>query len=203
MRYASDNRIVRALYTLTTGPFRFIFYLVVILAAGVSLYFPLRDLYVAHRTGEILREQLEIREQYNESLQSDVDKLLSIEGIEDTARENLGLVMPGETAIDVTGLDEGASADTDGDGEDASSSSAAQDAEADDAGDASAQADGASSGTARSDATAAEPTTSAEAEAAERAVTANEPWYIQLLDTIFFYQGTSGQKVSSSGSASS
>ena len=232
MRYASDNRVVRAIYSITTGPYRLFFYLGVILVVGLSLYFPLRDLYTAHRTGEILRQQQEIRDAYNERLQGEVNKLLSTEGIEDTARENLGLVKPGETAIDIVGLDdeepepaegaEGADADaaagadaTDGaDGAadagnpDAADGAAA--ADADSATDAAEQGDAAGADATGEPDTAApepeapaEPTTSAEAEAAERAVVEDAPWYIQLLDAIFFYHGTSGQKVTSTGSSSS
>ena len=224
MRYASDNRVVRAIYTITTGPYRLFFYLGVILVVGLSLYFPLRDLYTAHRTGEILRQQQEIRDAYNEKLQGEVNKLLSTEGIEDTARENLGLVKPGETAIDIVGLDdeepepaedaEGADAAADADTPDAADTTA--DADNPDATNTDAAADAAEQGDAAgADAagepdaaapepeTPAEPTTSAEAEAAERAVVEDAPWYIQLLDAIFFYQGTSGQKVTSTGSSSS
>ena len=229
MRYASDNRVVRAIYTVTTGPYRLFFYLGVILVVGLSLYFPLRDLYTAHRTGEILRQQQEIRDAYNEKLQGEVNKLLSTEGIEDTARENLGLVKPGETAIDIVGLDEeepepaeGAEGDdtaADADAPDAAGGAADASnpdaANADVAADAESQGDAAGQEDAGADAagepgaaapeseTPAEPTTSAEAEAAERAVVEDAPWYIQLLDAIFFYQGTSGQKVTSTGSSSS
>lgn len=236
MRYASDNRVVRAIYTITTGPYRLFFYLGVILVVGLSLYFPLRDLYTAHRTGEILRQQQEIRDAYNEKLQGEVNKLLSTEGIEDTARENLGLVKPGETAIDIVGLDDeepepaedaegaDAAAGTDGaagaDATDAAGGAAGANnpdaADADAAADAENQGDAAGQGGAAGDdaagesdaaasepETPAEPTTSAEAEAAERAVVEDAPWYIQLLDAIFFYQGTSGQKVTSTGSSSS
>ena len=195
MRYASDNRVVRALYTITTGPYRVVFYLLVVVAVGASLYFPLRDLYIAHRTGEILRQQYDIRQQYNESLQEDVDQLLSTEGIEDIARENLGLVKPGEIAIDVTGLD-----DTSGD------ASAEGDATAGDEG--AGATDGTTDGSSAdgsgdaSSITTDKPSTSAEAEAAERAVVDNAPWYVRLLDTIFFFQGTSGQKVASTGDGS-
>lgn len=230
MRYASDNRVVRAIYTITTGPYRLFFYLGVILVVGLSLYFPLRDLYTAHRTGEILRQQQEIRDAYNEKLQGEVNKLLSTEGIEDTARENLGLVKPGETAIDIVGLDEEEPAAPEGaEGTDAAAGADATDAaggaagannpdaaDADAAADAEDQGDAAGQGGAAGDdaagesdaaasepETPAEPTTSAEAEAAERAVVEDVPWYIQLLDAIFFYQGTSGQKVTSTGSSSS
>lgn len=224
MRYASDNRVVRAIYTITTGPYRLFFYLGVILVVGLSLYFPLRDLYTAHRTGEILRQQQEIRDAYNEKLQGEVNKLLSTEGIEDTARENLGLVKPGETAIDIVGLDEEEPASTEGaEGDDTAADADAPDAadttadadnpdavEADAAADAAEQGDAAGADAAGEPGTAApelktpaEPTTSAEAEAAERAVVEDAPWYIQLLDAIFFYQGTSGQKVTSTGSSSS
>lgn len=49
----------------------------------VSLYFPVRDLYVAKRSSDILAKQVEIRQQYNDELQKSVDKLLSEEGIKD------------------------------------------------------------------------------------------------------------------------
>ena len=224
MRYASDNKVVQALYGITTGPYKYLLILLVIVAAGVSLYFPIRDYYVAYRTNDILTRQLQLREAYNESLQSDVDQLLSTEGIEDTARENLGLVKPGETAIDIVGLDdeepeqaedaEGADAAADADTPDAADTTA--DADNPDATNTDAAADAAEQGDAAgADAagepdaaapepeTPAEPTTSAEAEAAERAVVEDAPWYIRLLDAIFFYQGTSGQKVTSTGSSSS
>ena len=47
----------------------------------MSLYFPVRDLYVAKRSSDILAKQVEIRQQYNDGLQKSVDKLLSEEGI--------------------------------------------------------------------------------------------------------------------------
>lgn len=217
MRYASDNRVVRALYTITAGPFRLAFYLAVIAVVGVSLYFPVRDLYTAHRTGEILRAQLAIREAYNNKVQSDVDKLLSTEGIEDTARQNLGLVKPGETAINVVGLDDaedasaGDAADGSGaaattDGADAAQADAAEgDAQTanEDGTDAGESADAASASVANDEAEEnAEPTTSAEALAAEEAVAADAPWYVHMLDTFFCYTGVNGQKVASTGTSS-
>ena len=44
-------------------------------------------LYIAHRNNGILQEQLAIREKYNESLEKEVNKYLSQEGIEEAARE--------------------------------------------------------------------------------------------------------------------
>lgn len=109
MHYANDNRVVRAVYEFTHGSTKPLFIAIVIIAALVSLYFPVRDLYVAKRTGDILAKQVAIRKEYNDSLQKDVDKLLSEQGIKDTATDKLGLVMPGEKKIDVVGLDDGSS----------------------------------------------------------------------------------------------
>lgn len=106
MHYANDNRVVRAAYEFTHGSTKPIFILIVVAAVLVSLYFPVRDLYVAKRTGDILTQQVAIRKEYNDSLQKDVDKLLSEQGIKDTATDKLGLVMPGEKKIDVVGLDD-------------------------------------------------------------------------------------------------
>lgn len=106
MHYANDNAVVKAIYDFTHGPLRPLFIGIVVALVLVSLYFPVRDLYVAKRSSDILAKQVEIREQYNDELQKSVDKLLSEEGIKDAASEDLGLVMPGETRIDVLGLDD-------------------------------------------------------------------------------------------------
>lgn len=224
MRYASDNKVVQALYGITTGPYKYLLILLVIVAAGVSLYFPIRDYYVAYRTNDILTRQLQLREAYNESLQSDVDQLLSTEGIENAARENLGLVMPGEKRIDVVGsVGDGADSsdastgEDSGDASDAEGSSDTQDGGADASGGDASQ-DGSSSGStdagtsgdsggdAASDGSGSDdsstqkvPTTSAELREAEAAIAEEAPWYIKALDTLFFYQGVDGQKVSSTG----
>ena len=106
MHYANDNAVVKAIYDFTHGSLRPLFIGIVVTLVLVSLYFPVRDLYVAKRSSDILAKQVEIREQYNDELQKSVDKLLSEEGIKDAASEDLGLVMPGETKIDVLGLDD-------------------------------------------------------------------------------------------------
>lgn len=106
MHYANDNAVVKAIYDFTHGPQRGLFIVIVVVLVLVSLYFPVRDLYVAKRSSDILAKQVEIRQQYNDELQKSVDKLLSEEGIKDAATEDLGLVMPGETKIDVLGLDD-------------------------------------------------------------------------------------------------
>lgn len=106
MHYANDNAVVKAIYDFTHGSQRGLFIGIVVVLVLVSLYFPVRDLYVAKRSSDILTKQVEIRQQYNDELQKSVDKLLSEEGIKDAATEDLGLVMPGETKIDVLGLDD-------------------------------------------------------------------------------------------------
>lgn len=106
MHYANDNAVVKAIYDFTHGSLRPLFIGIVVTLVLVSLYFPVRDLYVAKRSSDILAKQVEIREQYNDELQKSVDKLLSEEGIKDAATEDLGLVMPGEKKIDVLGLDD-------------------------------------------------------------------------------------------------
>ena len=106
MHYANDNAVVKAIYDFTHGPQRGLFIGIVVVLVLVSLYFPVRDLYVAKRSSDILAKQVEIRQQYNDELQKSVDKLLSEEGIKDAASEDLGLVMPGEKKIDVLGLDD-------------------------------------------------------------------------------------------------
>lgn len=106
MHYTNDNAVVKAIYDFTHGPQRGLFIGIVVVLVLVSLYFPVRDLYVAKRSNDILAKQVEIRQQYNDDLQKSVDKLLSEEGIKDAASEDLGLVMPGEKRIEVQGLDD-------------------------------------------------------------------------------------------------
>ena len=104
MRYANDNAVVKAIYDFTHGSLRPLFIGIVMALALVSLYFPVRDLYVAKRSSDILAKQVEIREQYNDDMKKDTDKWFSEEGIKDSARD-LGMVMPGEKRIEVQGLD--------------------------------------------------------------------------------------------------
>lgn len=105
MRYANDNAVVKAIYDFTHGSLRLLFIGIVVALALVSLYFPVRDLYVAKRSNDILAKQVEIREQYKDEMKKDTDKWLSEEGIKDRARE-LGMAMPGEKRIEVLGLDD-------------------------------------------------------------------------------------------------
>ena len=105
MRYANDNAVVKAIYDFTHGSLRPLFIGIVVALALVSLYFPVRDLYVAKRSNDILTKQVEIREQYKDEMKKDTDKWLSEEGIKDRARE-LGMAMPGEKRIEVQGLDD-------------------------------------------------------------------------------------------------
>lgn len=219
MRYATDNRVVRAIYALTTGPYKVLVIAVVVIAAALSIYFPVRDYYVAYRTSDILARQLELREEYNKRLEADVDQLLSTEGIEAAARENLGLVKPGEKRIDVVGGDEvgddaesvdGASEDggtqggSSSDGTDGSADAEDGDADAadgssgQDAADGSSETDGAGDAAAQG-ATTHAPTNAQELEDAERAVALDAPWYINVLDAVFFYSGVDGQTVASTG----
>ena len=123
MHYANDNRVVRAVYEFTHGATKPLFILIMVVAVLGGLYFPVRDLYVAKRTGDILARQVEIRKEYNDSLQKDVDKLLSEQGIKDTATDKLGLVMPGEKKIDVVGLGDDSSSSAKKDSEQSKKSS--------------------------------------------------------------------------------
>lgn len=105
MKYASDNRLVKGAYELACGRYRVVFYLAVAAAVGIGLYMPARDFYTAYRASYILERQMEIRKAYNDSLEAEVDRYLSKEGIEEAAREQ-GMVMPGEKTITVTGADD-------------------------------------------------------------------------------------------------
>ena len=161
MHYANDNALVKAIYDFTHGPQRGLFVGIVVALVLVSLYFPVRDLYVAKRSSNILAKQVEIRQQYNDELQKSVDKLLSEQGIKDAASEDLGLVMPGEKRIEVQGLDG-----------DSNSSPSKKSSNAKKASEVAKEIE----------------------EAGKDA-----PWYIQMLDMLFGFNGVEGQTVASSG----
>lgn len=160
MHYANDNALVKAIYDFTHGSLRPLFIGIVVTLALVSLYFPVRDLYVAKRSNDILAKQVEIREQYRDEMKKDTDKWLSEEGIKDRARE-LGMVMPGEKRIEVQGLD---------DDSDSSSSKKSSNAKK-----------------------------ASEVAKEIEEVGKDAPWYIQMLDMLFGFNGVEGQTVASSG----
>lgn len=212
MRYASDNVVVRWFYTLTTGPRRYLFYGAVLAMALVGIYGPVKDFYIARRTVMILEEQTAIRKEYNETLGDEVGGLMSQEGIEDTARKDLGMVMPGEQTITVEGLDsegnpvvvdpskpagEGQGTSGEEPAEDPANAGADKDSQSLKGADA-ANKDKTGSNTAALDPS-KKPKTSAEVEAAERAVLENSPWYWKVLDALFGFDGAKGMAVVSTG----
>lgn len=200
VKYSADGRAVQKLHEFTSGSLKPLFIALVVAAVALGLYFPIRDYYVAWRTGEILSKQVDLRKSYNEGLQENVDKYLSQEGIEEAARSELGMVLPGETRIELTGNEQApassgdaaaANGTAEGDGSDADGSDgAASDGE---------QADGEQADAATADPDDEVPSTSAEAEKAEAAAALDAPWYIEVLDTVFFFGGVEGQTVVSTG----
>jgi hypothetical protein len=83
--------------------------LAVVALSLLMLYEPARNLYAAHRASEDLATQLEAITQTNDSLSSDVSSLQTREGIEDEARRR-GYVTSGDTAVDMSGVEDAGSA---------------------------------------------------------------------------------------------
>lgn len=195
MKYATDNRFVRFVYELTTGPKRVLFYVAVLAFVLIGLYFPARDYYTAYRTRDILEQQLEIREEFKDAQKKAVDALLSEEGVKDDAREKLDMVMPGEKVLNVTGLDKDGNPVVKNEGEkpgdpeeEKKETIKGKDAADKDKGpQMAAPPEG------------EDPKTATEAEAAERAVFENSPWYFKVLDTIFGFDGKNGMAVVATG----
>lgn len=200
MRYAADNRFVRGIFDLTTGPLRFACYAGAVIAVAGGLYFPVRDLYVAYRSKTVLEQQLAIRQRYNAGLKKEVDAYFTTEGIEDAARA-LGYVKPGEQSITVTGTGSGSSgSEVSGSGSSSSSSSSGSTSGSSESD--SSAADSASSASSSFNgnaSTSLEPSTSAEVQRAQEAVYAQTPWYLQTLDRVFSFSGVDGQTISSTG----
>lgn len=101
MRYASDGPVVQAIYRYTTGPFLKWVVLAMVVIVLACLYAPIRDCYVAHRSGEVLTQQVAICKKYNKTLKTDIEALLSEEGVKDVASKRLGLVTSGEKKLNV------------------------------------------------------------------------------------------------------
>ena len=78
---------------------------VVLLLAAVAIAGPLRDYYHAWRDEGVLKVEYEVLSTINEGLSTDVERLNTLEGIEDEARRR-GYVYPDEEALVVEGLDE-------------------------------------------------------------------------------------------------
>lgn len=74
----------------------------VILVSFIFLAAPVRDYYVSVRTKEVLQQSYSELTAENESLEQDLDRLQTSEGIQDEARKR-GYVAEGETAVTVTG----------------------------------------------------------------------------------------------------
>ncbi len=70
---------------------------------GWYLYPLLRMNYVEQRRVDRLEQELVSLQERNERLASEVDRLRTPEGVEEVARESLGLVKPGEHPYMVTG----------------------------------------------------------------------------------------------------
>ena len=106
MRYAQDSKFVRSVYQLITGPYKMVIFVIFFVICAVSIYLPVSDLYCAMRTQQDLTVLIQTQLDENDLAQEEVDRLMSQEGIEDIAREELGLVMPGETVGVVVGVDD-------------------------------------------------------------------------------------------------
>lgn len=83
----------------------------VVLVLGV-LYSPAKALYGARRTNAVLAQRLDAATSSAQTLQSEVDSLMTREGIEDEARRR-GYVEEGDTAVDMDGVTDSGSATTD------------------------------------------------------------------------------------------
>ncbi len=88
-------------------------WVVVLLAIAIAsaiVMVPVRNYYLAWREAGVLQAQYEVVAAQNEELNHDIDRLQTLEGIEDEARER-GYVYPDEEALVVKGVEEGIVAD--------------------------------------------------------------------------------------------
>lgn len=73
--------------------------------SALFLYAPAKQYYLQTREVDRLQAEYDAVSERNDALQQEVDKLMSDEGVEDLAREELGWVAEGEQAVSVSGLD--------------------------------------------------------------------------------------------------
>lgn len=83
-----------------------------LLGVVLFLYPPARAYYVAARNNAMLQAKVEQVNASNDVLQGEVNTLLTREGIEDEARR-LGYVSEGDTAVDMSGVDDSGGATSD------------------------------------------------------------------------------------------
>ncbi|MEY8437155.1 hypothetical protein AAK967_05375 [Atopobiaceae bacterium 24-176] len=100
---SGDNEQAEAKRRLPRPSRRVAIVLAVVALAAVSLYGPARDLYMARRNNQILRDVLTEISTENSALGQRARELLTDQGIEDEARLH-GYVKQGEEAATVTGL---------------------------------------------------------------------------------------------------
>ena len=86
--------------------------LVVIVVLVLMLYPPIKTLYGASRTNALLSTQLNSVTATNDTLQGEVDNLMTREGIEDEARRR-GYVAEGDTPVDMSGVEDSGGASSD------------------------------------------------------------------------------------------
>ena len=84
--------------------------LAVLVVVVVALFGPVKNYYVAVRTGQVLQQRYDEVSAQNVELRQDDDRLQSQEGIEDEARRR-GYVSKGETPVEVEGGQDGSQQD--------------------------------------------------------------------------------------------
>ena len=79
-------------------------FVLVVLAIVVGIAGPVRDYYVAKRTGSALEQKKASIDEKNAELEHDREKLMTEDGIQEEARKR-GYVEPGEVGVSVEGID--------------------------------------------------------------------------------------------------
>lgn len=77
--------------------------LALILIFVLAVYMPAKNFYIAKRAQERLQVEYQQNIEHNAALQERVESLQTDAGVEDEARKNMGLVMPGEHSIKIVG----------------------------------------------------------------------------------------------------
>lgn len=75
----------------------------IFLVIFLSAYFPAKDYYVAYRANQRAQNELQANIDHNNALKGEISNLQTQEGVEDFARQNLGMVKPEENSLRLVG----------------------------------------------------------------------------------------------------
>jgi cell division protein FtsB len=101
---AKTNKTKNEAFRIHPALIAFLVMVILLIVAAVALYPAARDYYFAMREDQRLDAEYQAVLERNNKIQQRIEDLKTPEGIADKAREELGWVLDGEEAVNITGL---------------------------------------------------------------------------------------------------